>query len=75
MMDELKGAALLKGFRGQPPVKRAALLEAVMRLGILANQVPAIAELDINPLLAGPGGVMAVDARVRVVGDTSKPGQ
>ena len=75
MMDELKGAALLKGFRGQPPVKRAALLEAVMRLGILASQMPAIAELDINPLLAGPGGVMAVDARVRVVGDAPKPGQ
>ncbi len=66
MMDQLRGAALLKGFRGAPPVKRPALLEAVMRLSILAAQVPAIAELDINPLLAGPGGVMAVDARVRV---------
>jgi len=66
MMDQLRGAALLKGFRGAPPVKRPALLEAVMRLSILAAQSPAIAELDINPLLAGPGGVMAVDARVRV---------
>lgn len=74
MMDELKGAALLKGFRGRPPVSRAALLEAVMRLAILADRMPAIAELDVNPLLAGPGGVMAVDARVRVAGDLPKPG-
>lgn len=74
MMDELRGAALLKGFRGQPPVKRAALLETVMRLAILAERVPAITELDINPLLAGPGGVMAVDARVRVSGNAPKPG-
>ncbi len=74
MMDELRGAALLKGFRGMPPVKRAALLEAVMRLGILAQRMPAIVELDVNPLLAGPGGVMAVDARVRVAGGQPKSG-
>ena len=72
MMDQLRGAALLKGFRGNPPVKRPALLEAVMRLSILASQTPAIAELDINPLLAGPGGVLAVDARVRVAAPTTR---
>ncbi|MBU1450015.1 MAG: acetate--CoA ligase family protein [Proteobacteria bacterium] len=74
MMDELKGSALLKGFRGQPPVKRSALLEAIMRLAILADRMPSIVELDINPLLAGSGGVMAVDARVRVAGDALKSG-
>ncbi|MCF8031516.1 MAG: acetate--CoA ligase family protein [Desulfarculaceae bacterium] len=73
MMDQLKGARLLKGFRGKPPVNRPALLEAVMRLSILAHDIPAIAELDINPLLAGPGGVLAVDARVRVGGEDSEP--
>ena len=73
MMDQLRGARLLKGFRGTSPVKRPALLEAVMRLSILAADVPAIAELDINPLLAGPGGVLAVDARVRVGGKDPAP--
>jgi acetyltransferase len=73
MMDQLRGAELLKGFRGQPAVKRPALLEAVMRLSILASCLPAIAELDINPLLAGPGGVMAVDARVRVSDPATGP--
>ncbi|MCB2226565.1 MAG: acetate--CoA ligase family protein [Desulfarculaceae bacterium] len=73
MMDQLKGARLLKGFRGALPVKRPAVLEAVMRLSILAAQVPGIVELDVNPLLAGPGGVMAVDARVRISPEGSAP--
>lgn len=74
MLDELRGAALLKGFRGRPAIKRPAVLEAIMRLGLLMQRLPGIAELDVNPLLAGPGGVMAVDARVRVNPGAFQPG-
>lgn len=66
MLDELKGAALLKGFRGQAPVRRPELLEVIMRVGMLASRLGHIQELDLNPLLVGPGGALAVDCRVRV---------
>jgi hypothetical protein len=41
-----------------------ALADAAYRMGWLAHALPRIAELDINPLMAGPEGVVAVDARV-----------
>lgn len=63
MVDGIRAARLLKGFRGAPAVNRMALLEVIMRVSLLAARVPALAELDINPLLAGPGGAVAVDAR------------
>ncbi|MBI4797933.1 MAG: acetate--CoA ligase family protein [Desulfarculus sp.] len=64
MLDGLKGAALLKGFRGRPPASRPALVAAVMQVSNLISRLPQLWELDINPLLVGPGGAMAVDARV-----------
>lgn len=66
MVEELKGKALLGPFRGQPPVDREALVAAIVRLSALAAGVPELAECDINPLLAFPDGVVAVDVRVRL---------
>jgi acetyltransferase len=66
MLDGLKGAALLKGFRGQPAVSRAALVSVVTQVSNLICRLPQLEELDLNPLLVGPGGALAVDARVRV---------
>lgn len=65
MLDELKGKELLGAFRGQPPVDRKALMDAILRLSALAAGAPELAECDINPLLAFPHGVVAVDVRVR----------
>jgi acetyltransferase len=62
MLDELKGKAMLDGVRGKPPVDRAAvagLIAAVSRLGAALG--PRLAELDLNPVIAGPDGVVAVD--------------
>ena len=66
MIDEVRSAVLLKGLRGAPPADRAALVDAIVRVGQLAADHPEIAELDINPLLVLPEGqgVMAVDARI-----------
>ena len=47
------------------PTPRA-LVDLVHRLGRLAEDVPEVAELDLNPVLAGPDGCVAVDARVRL---------
>jgi acetyltransferase len=66
MIAEVRGARLLDGVRGQPPADRAALVEALVRVGQMAVDHPQISELDINPLLVMPAGqgVVAVDARV-----------
>lgn len=66
MVEELKGKALLGAFRGQPAVDRKALVDAIVRLSALACGVPELVECDINPLLAFPDGVVAVDVRVRL---------
>jgi acyl-CoA synthetase (NDP forming) len=65
MLNELAGAAMLDGVRGQPAADRAALVDALMKIQHLAVDLSAeVAELDINPLLAGPKGVVAADALV-----------
>ena len=69
MLHGIRGARVLRGIRGAPPVHEAALVDALCRIGQLAVDVPDIAELDVNPLMALPGGVIAVDARVRCTRD------
>jgi acetyl coenzyme A synthetase (ADP forming)-like protein len=65
MLDELRMAPLLKGVRGEPPVDLGALAETICRFAQLATDAAGLAELEVNPLVAGPGGVIAVDARGR----------
>ena len=65
MLDELRGAALLLGVRGRPAADRAALVDVLMKMQRLAVDLSAeVAEVDINPLLAGPDGAVAADALV-----------
>ena len=66
LIDEVRSARLLTGLRGAPAADRAALVDAIVRVGRLAADHPEIVELDINPLLALPEGqgVLAVDARI-----------
>ena len=72
MVDGLKGRPLLAGVRGSPPVDLDALLDAVMAVQRLAlDHGRRIAELDVNPLLARPDGVVALDALVRTFPDRS----
>jgi acyl-CoA synthetase (NDP forming) len=67
MLDELAGSALLKGVRGRPPADRRSLVEAIMAVQRLAVDLSdEVAELDINPLLAGERGAVAADALVVV---------
>jgi len=65
MLDELRGAALLRGVRGQPAADRAALVDVLMKMQRLAVDLSGVvSEVDINPLLAGPKGAVAADALV-----------
>jgi acetate---CoA ligase (ADP-forming) len=66
MVDELRGARLLRGFRGAPPADEPALHDVLLRLSALIEACPEIQELDINPLRVLTIGAVAVDARVRI---------
>jgi acetyltransferase len=69
MVNELRSARLLRGFRGSPPADEAALRDAIRRVSALAEACPEIVELDINPLKVLASGACAVDVRVRMERD------
>jgi acetyltransferase len=66
MIDELRGAPILKGARGHKPSDLQAVSEALMRLSQLLIDFPEIRELDINPLrvFQENNGCRALDARI-----------
>jgi acetate---CoA ligase (ADP-forming) len=61
-----KAGRLVRGFRGAPAADVGALVDLVHRLSALGEDLPAVAELDLNPVLAFPDRAVAVDARIRV---------
>ena len=73
MMKGIRGVAILEGVRGAAPVDFAALGDALQRVAQLALDFPEILELDVNPLLAFPLGVLAVDARILLEPAASAP--
>jgi acetyl coenzyme A synthetase (ADP forming)-like protein len=69
MIRALKTYPLLTGYRGKPPLDEPALQELLLRISALVEDIPAISELDLNPVLvreAGEGYVV-LDARIKVV--------
>ena len=66
MTESIDSAPLLRGARGREPVALDVLVETVQRLSQLVTDFPAIQELDVNPLVALPDGVSAVDLRLTV---------
>ncbi|MEV4346471.1 GNAT family N-acetyltransferase [Actinoplanes sp. NPDC049596] len=73
MWRELRCAPLLTGYRGAPAADTGALEDLLLRLGRLADDFPEVAELDLNPILIGPGGVTAVDAKLRLAPVGAEP--
>ncbi len=66
MIGETRVARLLAGYRDVPACNMDAIVAALEALSAIAVDFPDIVELDINPLLATPDGVIAVDARARL---------
>lgn len=65
LLESLKGAALLRGVRGRPPVAMDALADAVARISeFVADHADDLDELDINPLVCSGERVVAVDALI-----------
>jgi acyl-CoA synthetase (NDP forming)/RimJ/RimL family protein N-acetyltransferase len=73
MWRSLRGAPLLTGYRGAPGVDTAAVEDLLLRVGRLAEELPDVAELDLNPVLAGPEGVVTVDAKLRLAAAADEP--
>jgi hypothetical protein len=73
MIRGLRTFPLLDGFRGAPHADLAALEDVVVRVGALAAAHSEVAELDLNPVIASPGGAVVVDARVRVERPADRP--
>ncbi len=70
MTEEIDAAPLLRGARGREPAALDAVVETIQRLSQLAADFPAILELDVNPLVAGPDGVTAIDLQLTVDPET-----
>ncbi len=68
-LERLRGAAILQGVRGRPSVDLAALARLVVAVGRVLVDDPAIVEIDLNPVIAHPGGALAVDALVVLEGE------
>ena len=62
----LKSFPLLDGYRGRPRAELSSLCDLLARVGAMAVTHPAIAELDLSPVIASPEGALVVEARVRV---------
>lgn len=72
LIGRTRVARLLDAFRNHPPASRKLVVDTLLRVSEMVTELPQIVSLDINPLLAGPDAVLAVDARIaiaRPVGD------
>jgi len=65
-MKQLSSFPIMKGARGQEGVNLEYFAEIVCRISMLTKLAPEILEMDLNPLLAGKHGLVAVDARIRL---------
>ena len=68
MVREIRGYPLLKGYRGHPPADIEAIHDVLLRVSRLVEEVPDIAELELNPVFVGPPGegCRIGDSRIRV---------
>jgi acyl-CoA synthetase (NDP forming) len=64
MIKEIKGYALLNGYRGQEPASLPALVDILLKVSTLVERTPEIKEIDLNPVFAYKDSAVAVDARI-----------
>ena len=66
MIHALRGYPIIKGTRGQAGIDERQYADLIVRLSTLLRFAKEIKEMDINPLVATPRGLFAVDARIRI---------
>jgi acyl-CoA synthetase (NDP forming)/RimJ/RimL family protein N-acetyltransferase len=72
MIGGVRAAALLTGHRGSQAVDTAGLADVLLRVSRLADDLPEVAELDLNPVIARPEDVQVVDLRVKIAPSTPR---
>lgn len=73
MWRDLKAAPMLAGHRGSTPVDTAAMEDLLLRLARLAEDLPEVAALDLDPVAVEPDGASVVDVKVRLATVGSEP--
>jgi len=73
MIGGLRTSALLDGYRGRPVVSRQAVRTLLLRLAALADDIPEVAELDLNPVICLGDDLVVVDAKVRLAAAQPAP--
>jgi acetyl coenzyme A synthetase (ADP forming)-like protein len=66
LIGSLRSSKLLMGYRGAPVADVEALADLLCRVSRLAEDLPEIVEMDLNPVLAGPDACQALDFKIRV---------
>lgn len=66
LIDQTQVSKLLRGYRNSPPADRTAIERVLVALAQLVVEHPAVTGIDVNPLLAGANGVIALDARIEI---------
>jgi acyl-CoA synthetase (NDP forming) len=66
LIHSIRSEPLLLGHRGSPPADLKALRDLLLRVSRLADDLPEVTDLDLNPVIARPDGVFVVDARIKV---------
>ena len=74
MISGLGSAPLLFGYRGSDPVDVDAVQDVILRLASMKDDLPEIAELDLEPVLVGQNGLTALSARAKVVPSADRRG-
>jgi acetyl coenzyme A synthetase (ADP forming)-like protein len=73
LVRSLRSSPLLFAYRNTPPVDVDALEGVLLRIGLLAEHVPEVAELDCNPVIVTPNGAVVVDAKLRLTPHEAQP--
>jgi len=66
LIEELKGRALLRGYRGAPPADEPAFRSLLLALSQLLDVCPEVEEMDLNPVMVLRTGAVVVDARIKI---------
>jgi acetyl coenzyme A synthetase (ADP forming)-like protein len=74
LVRSLRTSPLLFGYRGRPAVDVDALEQVVLRIGQLAEEIPEVAELDCNPIVASASGVLVLDVKCRLLPHATRSG-
>jgi acyl-CoA synthetase (NDP forming) len=72
LISSVKASPLLEGYHGAAPADRATLADLIARVSVLADQQPDVASLEINPVIAHPGGVAVLGVEVFVAPATAR---